>query len=391
MPRQKIDRNEIFKLFALNYSKQYILSQTGISNRTYWRALSEWQAMSEEQRQQFIKAVLEEEKARQQFEDYPIVQKWIQTMQSEKIKSWRQRVNHCRKVWLLLDRKNPENWTIEDIKLRAIPKLREGRKSIFLYLVAIRSLRPDLKEAIKTKREKPPINIEWKYAYQYIVEKGLITKFFEVIREHPQIKDNPRLALECELIVRMHVTLGCREGSKGEGGILNVLWERIDWTNKTIDVYESKTGGGFYWLGCPLDLFGDKTFELLKQWHEILGKPQNGKIFPNVRYFGKKADVVDDSEIDKQTQLPIVYLSGIYKWIGKALELPKEIKPHFARKLHASLLRYAGVPLELVAGDPPHGLVGVGWEDLTTLKKFYVSFAQDEILKAKMKAQQLKI
>lgn len=383
MPRPKIDRTQVFKLLALNYSKKYIKKQTGISERTYWLIKAEWESKSEQERQKFIKEVIEEEKAKAKFEDYPIVQKWIQTMKSEKIKTWKARVNLCKKVWKILDKKDPANWTVDDIKLKVIPKLREGRKTIFDYLIAIRSLRPDLKQHIKTKREKPPISIEWRYAFKEIVQKGLTQKFFEVIKEHPQIRGDPKLELESELIIRMHVTLGCREGSRGEGGIINVEWERIDWQNKTIDVYESKTGGGFYWLNCPLNLFGDKTFELLKKWWEMNGKPKNGKIFPNLRYINKDADVVAENGT--------LYLVGMYRWIGEALNLPKKIKPHFARKMHASLLKKAKVPLEIVAGDPPHGIVGVGWEDLTTLKKFYVTFADEEIQEAIQKARQLKI
>jgi hypothetical protein len=384
MPRPKINREEIFKLLALNYSKKHIKNKTGISERTYWMIKREWEEKTESEKQRFIKEVIEERKARERFEDYPIVKKWIKTMQSERIKSWRKRVLLCRKVWKILDRKDPANWTSEDIKLKAIPKLREGRKSIFHYIIAIRSLRPDLKQAIKTKREKAPVNIEWRYAYKQIVQQGLTQKFFEIIKEHPQIKGNPKLELESELIVRMHVTLGCREGSVGEGGIINVEWERVDWHNKTIDVYEGKTGGGFYWLGCPLDLFGDKTFELLKKWHEINGKPIKGKIFPNLEYYFRH-------NFETVTKDGKLYLVGIYRWIGKALNLPKTIHPHFARKMHASLLKKARVPLEIVAGDPPHGIVGVGWEDLTTLKKFYVTFAEEEIEEAKRKARQLEI
>jgi len=391
MPRKKIDRTEIFKLLALDYSKRYIKQTLGISDRTYWRVLKEWESLSEEERKKFIKEVIEEEKAKQHFEDYPLVQKWIQTMKSERIKSWRVRLKACEKIWKLLDRKKPDNWTVEDIKLKVIPKLREGRKSIYHFLIALRSFRPDFKESLKTKREKAPINLDWRYAYKHIVQKGLTQQFFTVIKEHPQIKGNPILELESELIPRLHVTLGCREGSQTKGGILHVEWERVDWYNKTIDVYESKTGGGFYWLGCPLDLFGDKTFEMLKQWHDYCGNPKQGLIFPNLKYLKDKkfVDDVVSTEIEPTTKLPYLFLVGIYRWIGKTLELPKKITPHFARKLHASLLRKAGVPLEVVAGDPPHGIVGVGWEDLTTLKKFYVTFAQEEILKAKQKARQL--
>lgn len=380
MGRKKVARTPIFKMFALNWNKRKIRRETGISERTYWMIKKEWDAFSEAEKVKIKELATEEEKAKAKFEDYEYVQKWINRMQADQIKSWRQRVGCCRKVWEILQRKNPENWTLEDIKLRAIPELRKrGVNVMFSYLVALRSLRPDFKfpdkktgEVLSTKRSKGKISLEWKHIYQRIVEENLTQKFFESARIG---SENP---LRDESLVRTHVTLGCREGSRWfiiplkerpseeyMGGILGLRWEKINWNRKTIDVYESKTGGGFYWLDCPLDLFGDKCFNMLKEYWVQCGKPREGRIY-----------LIDYEQ-----------LKEIYGRIAKALSM--KIHPHFARKLHASLLKKTGVKLEVVAGDVPHGIVGVGWEDLTTLKKFYIAFADEDIKQAKEKARQL--
>lgn len=362
MGRRQLDRKTIFGLFSLNWDKKKIKRETGISERTYFRSLAEFQALPEEEKAKFRREALKEEDAKTLFTDYAFVQKWTQRMQSENIKSWKSRLSCCEKVWLLLQKKNPENWTPDDVKLRAIPTLREGKKSIFLYLIAIRSLRPNLKEHLSTKREKGQISTTWKPKFEKLVEnkRQLLTTFLNCG------------TLQRQTLKHAHITLGCREGvsnydlfSMGKldenkiGGLLGLRWEKVNWNNKTIDVYESKTGGGFEWQDCPLDLFGDTAFNLLIRYWEEQGKSSNGRIF----------------NISRKE------LYAIYEEASDAVGI--EVNPHMARKIHASLCHEADIPLEIVAGDVPHGIVGVGWEDLTTLKKFYLAFSKSKLQEAK--------
>lgn len=292
-------------------------------------------------------------------------------MQSEKLKSWRKMLRYCERVWLLLQKKNPENWTYEDIKLRAIPELRKGKKSIFTFLVAVRSLRPDFKtgfKAIKTKGEKVKPQTEWKIAYKALVREGRMQEYSMSAGEH-------------EVLVRNHIEWGCREGTEGYwrwrrgeasereiGGILGARWENVDWEARTIDIYETKTGGGFMWQDCPMCLFGETAYKMLREYWEKQGRPTQGRIF----------------QIDPHQ------LADIYEQIRehfKTEEWSKYIRAHFDRKLHASLLRAKGVPLELVSGEAPRGIMGVGWEDVKTLQEFYLTFAEEEELQALEKAQ----
>lgn len=377
MPRKKIDRGEALRLMALGWNKKQIKKKLKVSERTYWRIKEEFEKLSDTEKQTIRKLASQEEKAKAKFIDYEQVQHWIVRMKSgtKPIKSWRQRFNACRKVWLILQKKNPKNWTLDDIQLRVLPELRKTcKKGVNTYLVSLRSLRPDFKfpdkkgDVLPTE-PKPEPTFEWKKIYERIMEGENLELFLRMGGFKP------------ELIKRLHVTLGCREGTKGVGGILGTEWDRVNWKKKTMDVYEGKTGGGFYWLDCPLDLFGDRAFEMLQQYWIEQGKPTSGKIFADVQYTprGHKKGL---------------FLTEIYKEASEAIgeKYGREgITPHFADKLHASLLIDADVPLEMVAGDKPFGIMGRGWEDLSTLKKYYLAFRKSKIEENRQKAKQLNI
>lgn len=368
--RPKIDRKAGFRLIALNKSRNEIKKALQISEATYWRIKRQWNELPNERQLKIRLRQEEEQVAKKTFIEYEYVQHWVTRMRSgvTQIKSWRQRFNACRKVWLILQKKNPQNWTLDDIQLRVLPEIRKKAKSVNHYLIALRSLRPDFKfpnkkgDVLRTHKKSAP-KIDWKYVYERLTqEEGKLEDFFKAE------------GFKAELLKRLHVTLGCREGSMGVGGILGIEWNRINWKNKTIDVFEGKTGGGFEWLNCPINLFGERTFEMLLQYWNKQGRPTSGKIFENMTYLRD--------------------LRNIYRESAKAVnELygSKGITPHFARKLHASLLIDADVPLEMVAGDKPFGIMGVGWEDLTTLKKYYLAFRKAKIEENRQKAQKLNI
>jgi len=367
MPRAKVDRGAIFRLLALNWEKSKIKKEMKIGEATYWRAKADYDKLSDTEKEEISRLATTEEKAKEKFMDYEFVQKWVQRMQSERIKSWRRRFNNCKRIWEILQKKDPQNWTEDDIKLRAIPELRKTSKSVFDDLISVRSLRPDLKDTVKTKREKAPITFEWKYVYERMMSQNKLEPFLKAG------------GFKHELIKKLHVTLGCREG-QAIGGILGLEWNKVNWENKTIDVFEGKTGGGFYWLNCPLDLLGNRTFEMLQQYWNEQGKPTEGKIFGDITY----------NPIDKNKEC----LRDIYRQATEAIgELYGHggITPHFARKLHASLLIDRDVPLEMVAGDKPFGIMGVGWEDLTTLKKYYLAFRKAKIEENRNKARTLNL
>jgi hypothetical protein len=368
--RPKVDRKIFFQCLALNMSKAQIKKLIKISERQYFRMKPEWDKLPPEKQLEIRKEAEKGETAKKNFVEYEMVQKWIQRLQSERVVSWKERLCQAQRVWLILQKKDPARWTVDDIKLRAIPELRKKARSVFTYLVSVRSLRPDFKPIISTKREKYPVNTAWKGKFEKLNDNNrvLLKKFLDTGD------------LEAQTLKHVHITLGCREGSRNFnewrlgrieeekiGGLLGLRWEKVNWNRKAIDVYESKTGGGFEWQDCPLDLFGDACFSFLQQYWEQRGRPATGRIF--------------DSGVTR--------LRDIYKEVSEAVGM--QINPHMARKIHASLCHDADIPLEIVAGDAPHGLVGVGWEDLTTLKKFYLAYSRKTVQAAKDQCRQLSL
>ena len=372
--RKKIDRKPVYQLIALGEDKQEIKEKMGISERTYFSIKAQYDKLPEERKAKILEKAEEGEEAKRNFGDYEFVQKWMRRI--SKLESANRRFNICERAWLILQKKNPENWTEDDIKDRVLPEFRKTWQKLAQPLVALRSLRPDLQQVLPTEGEKYEPVWDWKYAYEDIIENKRLEEFYESARishldeeirreqkgfrtMHVTLSDE-----DCETLVRNHVTWGCREGGRGKGGLLNTDWSKINWNRKTIDIFESKVRGGVWWLDCPMDLFDDKAFEMLRARWERLGKPKEGKIF----------------------SISYDMLRLIYKRIAKHFE-QKCITPHFARKLHASLLAHRGIPLEIVAGDHPKGLMGSGWLDLSTLKKFYITFAGEKLAEARRKAR----
>ena len=371
MARPSFERDEIFRYLVSEYvGKEEIKKKTGVSERTYWRVKREFDLLDDTAKlsiRKVAEAELRSKWIKSKFVDYKFVQHWIALMKSDKIKLWKRRFNACRRIWKILQKKNPEKWTSDDYKLRVKPQILKTNETDYGYAIAIRSLRPDL-EDIPAKKPQP--KYDWKYVYARIMEQNKLETFIKIG------------GFKHELLKRLHVILGCREGTTGIGGILGLEWERINWRNKTIDVFEGKTGGGFYWLNCPLDLFGDRAFEMLHEYWIQQGKPTSGKIFGDIAYDKGGRDRLNGGE----------YLTDIYKEGSEAIGEKYGrggITPHFARKLHACLLIDADVPLEMVAGDKPFGIMGVGWEDLSTLKKYYLAFRKSKIEENRNKTRTL--
>jgi hypothetical protein len=143
--------------------------------------------------------------------------------------------------------------------------------------------------------------------------------------------------------------LGCREGTRnaeynrGRGGILGLEWNLVDWKNRTLNVYETKTKGGITWVDCPLDLFSSDCYNLLRQYWESVGKPTSGNIFPiSYRILSK------------------FYRDRVTPFLGR------KITPHNMRDTHATWLLNMDVKVEAICGTFNRAraegyALGVGW------------------------------
>jgi len=88
---------------------------------------------------------------------------------------------------------------------------------------------------------------EWKREYALID--------YISIEEWQKIEASELFTPEEKLLLKLHITLGCREGHKERSGLSGLRWSKINWKSNTIDVYESKVKGGLIWQGCSLTLF----------------------------------------------------------------------------------------------------------------------------------------
>lgn len=235
-----------------------------------------------------------------------------------------------------------------------------ARENVRKYLTSIRVIlrwigRSDVAEKFG--------HSEWKR--QYTITDYLTIEEFSKVINSSELSDIEKL------VIKLHITLGCREGHGIRSGLSGLQWSKIDWQNRTIDVYESKTKGGTIWRGCYLDLFFNLTEEL-KSWYA-----------KRVR----ESDYILESLTGYDLmQLRTFYASLAHK-ISRIIGRPYRL--HFNRKTHAVWLVQADIALEMIAGKPEQAFFGVGWEDLTTLMKHYAAFTRSKILREYEKVRAL--
>lgn len=281
---------------------------------------------------------------------YPTVQSYINAHRG--MPTEESTIRYAQKAWAFLGKKDPKNWTQDDF-WRFVRSDQVTEKLQFIFACAMRAVSPPLMAIDGLTRGLKKIEV-----YKVNI---FLAEFKEIIA-NPELSDFERL------LFKLHVTLGCREGSRGKGGLLYLTWEKWSKAHATLDVFESKTRGGVTWLDCPLDAIDPNFPKEFEEYWVKKGRPVEGRIFEGLNY---------------------TTLIQIYQHIKKACKIAR-FTPHAARKIHVNILANDyDIPLEIVAGDPPHGLMGVGWEDLTTLKKFYLSISLRRLAVMKEKAYQV--
>jgi integrase len=148
--------------------------------------------------------------------------------------------------------------------------------------------------------------------------------------------------------IQLHITLKSREGCKGEGSLLNLKWDNVNWNDRfygfdavTITVFEPKTGGGIYWEHCLVDLW----------WGDLSAKLKE-------RYARKTNDYIIPYTKAQYSQL----------WNRISQKLGKDFEPHDCRRSPAGWLRDLGLSdlaigqVDMASGRGA-GFAGVGWEN----------------------------
>jgi len=210
-------------------------------------------------------------------------------------------------------------------------------------------------------------------------EAGELKDFFEFTEMNEyllKLQDTYHMSKEAwEALYKTQVNLGCREGTKGNTGILSLKWEDINFKTRRCNLRDKGKKGkpARLWTQLPLDLFyWLNGFEALCTYHtQKYGyRPTNerhatGKCFPIAyqRYNRMFHDTRHRCECrinqDGETMIP-----------------------HIFRKTHAQWAKRIGVSLENLCGDttssPCVGFYGVGWDDPKIPMKYYLTPEPEE-------------
>lgn len=307
--------------------------------------------------------------------DYDTVQTYIRKAKRFKLKKYKVFLKLSENCWRFLKYKDPERWTADEV-ISFLNSLKGGANQS-THLDAIRQVSPQIRD------DRSPHYIP---TGPYREKVGIRKKdlFGEEVNLIIQALKGLGLSFH-EIIFKLHITLGAREGKDGKSGITGLAWDRFKKAFTKCDLYESKVRGGIWSRNCPLNIFFSELPKELKALWIKRGKPITEKLILN-----------GYSE-----------LTQIYKEIRKGLEqyyegklepsLFKELttlRPHDSDKIHCNLLWEAEVPLEVVAGkylgkNEAVGLMGRVWLDINTIKKHYLSLTErsERIQKLRLQVQ----
>ena len=282
------------------------------------------------------------------FEDIPELETFIEREKAKGVNDTtrERRVRQIKRIWEWV-RENPKLarlqrpilWDIEVVRF-VLAKLSDMKISRYGYIDAFRQFFKSLGKhdlvknpllRARSKEMRAPGKKEMR-------REALYTEEF-----NQALEDEP---LKTRTLLWIGVTVGGRPGSKPpfDSGLLGLSWDQVNWKKRTINAYESKTGGGTWWTGCPLDLFSDQSFDLLRELWKDQGAPEKGRIFN--RSYEDLRDLCD-------------YLSK---------KMKRKIIPSDFRDTHAVWLRDLGMS-DLAIGQydaltgEAKGIGGVGWQN----------------------------
>jgi hypothetical protein len=318
--------------------------------------------------------------------DYHTVQDYIDriTKEEKDIRKMKQIIQEAEKCWMFLDRKDPANWTDDDVE----KFIREGRgrnrKPLTLqskerYKISCRQVAPLVKAVENgTLRHKKAVR-----------ENVRILKSPVFHAEFNQIIHSPILTQLESFVFEAHVVFGPREGhdnlsdiqkqktGRQSASLLGMLWSDYDPRTNTISIFESKAVG--LWEDIPIDKLGpffDRDFasKWRKFWEDD-GRPTEGFIW---------------ARLGATTGERSKWLSALYDKIQQNFEFlrGKKFTPHFGRKTHANILAEQDIDGMLIIGDASthSAWFGCGETDLTTYRKYYIDIAKSKLAREYAKA-----
>lgn len=282
------------------------------------------------------------------FEEIPEIETFIEAEKAKGVKDTTRegRVRMLKQIWTwvreddsLARLQRPILWDIEVVRF-ILAKLSDMKIARYGYIQAFRQFfkscgKYDLVKNPLLRARSKEMRAPGKKKHRR--EELYPEEFNQALEDEP---------LNVKALLWTGVTVGGRPGSYTpyESGLLGLAWDQVNWKERTINAYESKTGGGTWWTKCPLDLFSDQSFELLREYWKDQGAPEKGRIFP----------------------MSYPDLRELFKRIGK--KIGRKTIPSDLRDTHATWLRELSMS-DLAIGQydaltgEAKGLGGVGWQN----------------------------
>lgn len=189
-------------------------------------------------------------------------------------------------------------------------------------------------------------------------------EYEEAITFFDALRDTRDMSLEgWRTLFSAQINTGCREGTKGNTGIVSLSWENIDFKARRCKIRDKGKKGkpARWWTQVPLELFPWlKGWEKLMKWWEKCGRPNQGRVFP-INY----------------SKYLYVFHQTRRRAGGRIAEDLETMVPHIMRKTHAQWGRRIGITLDNLCGDttesPAIGRYGVGWDVSDVPRKYYLT------------------
>lgn len=323
-------------------------------------------------------------------EDYPEVKRYLgfsdfqQISQQQKYRT----LLNLRRLWKMMGKTNPNTWEFapnapEDRNLIACLKKYIGldengqwkRPNMILQLLGAynRCFQGRLPKGYSTGLKR---------------EAGELKDFFEFDEFNEfigNLTDTPKMSMEgWEALYKAQVNMGCREGTKGNTGIVSLRWEKINYKTRRCKIRDKGKKGkpARLWTQVPLDLFyWIGGWEALMKWHKqqygyrpTQEKHATGKCFPIKYHHYNK-----------------MFHNTRHRCNNRISQDLETMKPHIFRKTHAQWAKRIGVSLENFCGNtessPCIGRYGVGWDDPKIPLRYYLTPEPEEYIEQDQKIQ----
>lgn len=332
----------------------------------------------------------QKEEAGRDILEYPQVANYVSAAQVSRIQK-RQidtQLKNLRRLWLLMGQTNPTEWTyqdiIENIK-NEIPMKEDDRgRMVFEHPAAVGKLLGAYNTMfpnVLPKGWSTGLTVHAAGELKDYLRFGEFNAYIKNLMDKPELSQEGWGALTCA-----HVNTAAREGTKLVTGILSLKWENIDYSMKRCKIRDKGGRGNAarLWKNVPLDLFEWlHGFFKLRRFHF-----QRFGYYPtNERHGAGRCFPITYKQFNSNFHETRKRCGGR---IAKDLAT---MRLHIFRKTHAQWCKKLRVPLELICGDFPNGLFGVGWDNPAIPLKYYMEIEEEEVAEAteKSKSRMIKL